>query len=130
MVQSAAPPIRPTREHPNEGEDAPQAPAPLPTQSLEDHRLDDRVERAVRATGCGALRTISVSVNAGVVMLGGRVSSYYLKQVAEVTALVVPGARQIRNGLDVIRPNSDRRQSCAMRQPHSQLSDPPDRKWS
>ena len=104
MVQSAAPLIRPAREHPNEEKDALQATAPLLTQSLEDHRLAERVERALRATGYGALRTVRVSVNARVVILGGRVSSYYLKQVAQATALAVPGAHQIRNGLDVVQP--------------------------
>ena len=80
MVQSATPLIRPTREHPDEEKDALQATAPLLTQSLEDHRLAERVERALRATGYGALRTVRVSVNARVVILGGRVPSYYLKQ--------------------------------------------------
>ena len=90
---------RPRRQH------APQTTAPLLTQSLEDRCLAERVERALRATGYGALRTVRVSVNARVVILGGRVSSYYLKQVAQATALAVPGAHQIRNELDVVKPN-------------------------
>ena len=102
MSQSAT---LPTREHPTEEKHAPQATAPLLTQSLEDHRLAERVERALRATGYGALRTVRVSVNARVVILGGRVSSYYLKQLAQATALAVPGAHQIRNDLDVVQPN-------------------------
>jgi len=105
MVQSATPLIRPTLEYPNEEKDAPQATAPLLTQSLEDHCLAERVERALHATGYGALRTVRVFVNARVVILGGQVSSYYLKQVAQETALAVPGAHQIRNGLDVVQPN-------------------------
>ena len=36
---------------------------------------------------------------------GGRVSSYYLKQLAQATALAVPGAHQIRNDLNVIPPD-------------------------
>jgi len=79
--------------------------APLLPQSLEDHRLAERVERALCATGYGPLRTVRVSVNAGVVILEGRVSSYYLKQVAQATALTVPGTQRIRNDLDVIQPN-------------------------
>ena len=71
MGQSAT---LPTYEHPTEEKDALQATAPLLTQSLEDHRLAERVERALRATGYGALRTVRVSVNARVVILGGRVS--------------------------------------------------------
>src|SRR5271166_3940636 len=99
MSQSAT---LPTREHPTE---APQVTALLVTQSLEDYRLAERVERALRATGYGALRTVRVSVNARVVILGGRVSSYYLKQLAQSAALAVPGAHQIRNDLDVVQPS-------------------------
>ncbi len=102
MSQSAT---LPTREHPTKEKHAPQATAPLLTQSREDHRLAERVERALRTTGYGALRTVRVSVNTRVVILGGRVSSYYLKQVAQATALAVPGAHQIRNDLDVVQPN-------------------------
>jgi len=102
MSQSAT---LPTRERPTEEKHAPQATAPLLTQSLEDHRLAERVERALRATGYGALRTVRVAVNARVVILGGRVSSYYLKQLAQATALAIPGAHQIRNDLDVVQPN-------------------------
>jgi len=102
MSQSAT---LPSRQHPTEERLAPQATAPLLTQSLQDHRLAERVERALRATGYGALRAVRVSVNARVVILGGRVSSYYLKQLAQATALAVPGAQQIRNDLDVVQPN-------------------------
>ena len=56
MVQSAAPLNRPTGGHPDEEKDALQATAPLHTRRLEDHRLADRVERALHATGYGALR--------------------------------------------------------------------------
>jgi len=107
MVQSATPLIRPTGKHPNEEKDAPEGTALLLVQSLEDHCLAERVERALRATGYGSLRTVRVSVNARVVILEGRVSSYYLLQVAQATALAVPGAQQVRNGLDVVQPNQD-----------------------
>ena len=101
MSQSAT---LPTRQYPTEEMDAPQATTLPLTQSLEDHRLAERVERALRATGYGALRTLRVSVSARVVILVGRVSSYYLKQLAQETALAVPGAHQIRNDLDVVQP--------------------------
>jgi len=107
MIQSATPLMRPTDEHPNDEKGAPQATATLLTQSLEDQCLAERVERALRATGYGSLRTVRVSVNARVVILEGRVSSYYLLQVAQATALAVPGAQQVRNGLDVVQPNQD-----------------------
>ena len=81
-----------------------QATVQLLVPSLEDHRLAERVERALRASGYWALRTVRVSVRTRVVFLGGRVSSYYLKQVAQATALAVPGVHQIRNDVNVIQP--------------------------
>ncbi len=105
MVQTATPLIRPTGEDANEDKDAPHSAAPLLTPGPEDHHLAERVGLALRATGYGALSTVRVSVNAGVIILGGRVSSHYVKQVAQATALAVRGAHQIRNGLEVARPN-------------------------
>ena len=119
-----------TCEHPALENYALQAAAPLLTQSLEDHRLAERVERALRATGHGALRTVRVAVNARVVILGGRVFSYYLKQLAQATALAIPGAHQFRNDLEVVRPNGDHQEACALRQPPAKLRDPPNRQAS
>ena len=102
-VQFVAPLIRPTREHPSKEKSLPRETVPLPTQGLEDQRLAQRVERALCATGYGALRTVRVTVSERVVVLGGRVSSYYLKQVAQATALAVSAAHQIRNDLHVVK---------------------------
>lgn len=74
-------------------------------QSLEDHRLAQRVEHAMRATGYGPLRAVVISVSARVVELHGFVPTYYLKQIAQETALAVPGTHQIHNGLDVVPPS-------------------------
>ena len=70
-----------TSEHSDEEKGSPRATASLHNESLEDCRLAERVECALRATGYGALGTVQVSVKARVVMLGGRVATYYLKQV-------------------------------------------------
>jgi hypothetical protein len=85
--------------------DAAKRMTPLLQQSKEDHCLAENVERALCATGYGPLRDIDVIVHAHLVILGGRVPSYYLKQVAQMTALAVPGARHVRNDLDVSRPS-------------------------
>ncbi len=126
--QSAEPLIQPSGEQPTEERNAHQAAVPLHAQSHEDHWLAERVECALRATGYGVLRTVRVSVNARIVILAGRVSSHYVKQVAQATALAVPGAHQIRNFLDVVRPASDRHNACDMPQPQMTLGVPPDRK--
>jgi len=82
-----------------------QATAPILSQNLEDLRLAERIERALCATGYESLRAIGVSVRARVVILRGRVPNYYMKQIAQETALVVPGTHQIDNGLEVVRPS-------------------------
>ncbi|HEY7422952.1 MAG TPA: BON domain-containing protein [Gemmataceae bacterium] len=103
MTASGAPLILPTAE-PTGEKDALQATAQLLTQSLEALRLAERVERALCATGYGPLRRIEVAVHARLVILAGRVPSYYLKQVAQATVQAVPGAHRIRNDLDVAGP--------------------------
>ncbi len=108
MIQSDPALVRSTGEHPNEEKDSIRATALRPTQSVEDHCLAERVVNALRASRYGALRIVRVSVSAGVVILRGRVSSYYLKQVVQATAMAVPGAQEICNGLDVVQPKSGR----------------------
>lgn len=118
----------PTREHPIKEEHAPVATTPLLTQNLEDQQL---VERAIRARGYWALHAVRVSVRTRVVFLGGRVCSYYLKQLAQETALAVPGAHQIRNDLDVVLLNSNHQEASAMRRkPQGTFWDPPDEQSS
>jgi osmotically-inducible protein OsmY len=105
MTQFAAPLIQPARERTDEETDAAQGTTLLPPRSQEDLCLAEHVERALRATGYGPLRGIEVTVRARLVILGGQVPSYYLKQVAQTTALAVPGTRQVRNDLEVSRPS-------------------------
>ena len=93
------------RMHGEENEDDLDTTAQLTTEILEDLRLVERTEHALHATGYGVLRDIEVFVNARVVRLVGRVPSYYLKQIAQVTALAVLGTHQIQNDLDVIPAN-------------------------
>ncbi|MCE9607904.1 MAG: BON domain-containing protein [Planctomycetia bacterium] len=101
MSQSAT---LPAREHPIKEKHDPEVTAPLLTQSLEDQHLAERVERALRARGYRALHAVRASVRARVVVLRGRVSSYYLKQIAQATALAVSGTHEIRNDVDVVQP--------------------------
>jgi hypothetical protein len=75
---------------------------PTPAHS-EEHRLVECVERALRATGYGALREIEVTARGCGVCLQGRVPSYYLKQVAQATTLAVPGTYPLQNALEVTR---------------------------
>ena len=105
MTQSAVPLIQPARERTSEETEAAQGTTLLPKQSPEDLCLAEHVERALCATGYGPLRDIDVTVYSRFVILDGRVPSYFLKQVAQTTALAVPGAHQVRNDLEVGRPS-------------------------
>jgi osmotically-inducible protein OsmY len=101
MAQSGAFLIWPTREPTAAERDAVQATDQRLARSVLDLDLAERVERALRAAGCPPLRAIEVTVEERLVTLGGQVPSYYLKQVAQAVVQTVPGAHQIRNGLDV-----------------------------
>jgi osmotically-inducible protein OsmY len=103
MAKSAALLILPAREPTGEEMDAVRETALLLGQTLEDLRLAERIEHALRASGYGPLRGIEVTVHERLVIFGGRVPSYYLKQLAQAIALAVPGVHQVRNDLDVGR---------------------------
>jgi hypothetical protein len=64
--------------------------------------LAERVERALRANGYPALRTIEVSVEGCRVVLKGRVPSYYMKQMAQVVSLAVAEVQELCNEVEVI----------------------------
>jgi osmotically-inducible protein OsmY len=80
-----------------------QAMAQLLVQSMEDLRLAERVDHALRSTGYVPLRDIAVTVQGRLVMLEGRVPSYFLKQLAQASAMAVPGVQRVRNDLMVGR---------------------------
>lgn len=68
-----------------------------------DERLRARVSQALSATGHVRLRSLDVRVCDGHVTLGGRVPSWYSKQLAQTAALSVDGISSLRNDLDVCR---------------------------
>jgi osmotically-inducible protein OsmY len=103
MTQSASLLVLPNGGPAGEPTDTARA-AALLLQSLEDLDLAERVGRALAASGYGPLRDLEVTVQARLVILAGRVPSYYLKQVAQATALAVRGVERVRNDLEVGRP--------------------------
>ena len=103
MTTSAAFRKQVSRPHSAAQADALPISDPHPTQSQEDRHLADCVERALRATGYGALRDIAVSVHARAIILDGWVPSYHLKQVAQAAVLSVPGVDRVFNDLRVGR---------------------------
>jgi len=81
-----------------------QTPTRMPMRVVDEIPLAERIEGAVRATGYWALRGITVTIDAGVVILTGQVPSYYLKQVAQAAALAVVGVHPVRNEIAVASP--------------------------
>lgn len=79
----------------------------LPAQSLanvqvHDEQILSQVERALLISGyIVTLSEIRVDVHAGCVVLSGRLSTYYLKQVAQTAAMKVGGVVQLRNEIQV-----------------------------
>ena len=104
MAQPAPSLILPTGEPKGEQMNADGAAATPLTQSVVDLDLATRVGCALRATGFAPLRGVEVTVHEQLVILSGQVPSYHLKQLAQATALAVPGAQEVRNDLEVDRP--------------------------
>jgi osmotically-inducible protein OsmY len=104
MGQSTALMVLPCGRPEGEARDTGQTAALRAAQGLADLCLAERVERALRATGHPCLRAIEVTVCGRLVVLRGRVPSYYVKQLAQAAALTVDGAPELRNDIEVVRP--------------------------
>jgi osmotically-inducible protein OsmY len=72
------------------------------TETADKSAIPARVEMSLRTTGYLALRNVHVSSIPSGVQLKGTVSTYHLKQLAQATALRVPGVREVRNELAVV----------------------------
>ena len=58
---------------------------------------------ALRRSAIPALRKLSLEETDAVVVISGRVSSYYLKQLAQEAVMPVLGGRELRNRVAVVR---------------------------
>jgi osmotically-inducible protein OsmY len=61
----------------------------------------EAVQRAMRSSAYRSLSRIGVSTSQGRVVLAGRVSSYYLKQLAQTLAMRVCGRVEVKNEVQV-----------------------------
>lgn len=77
--------------------------------SRADARVAEKIEQALRATGYLSLRELEIFVAEGLVVLRGRVPSYYLRQVTNAAVRAVLGVREVRDELDVVTPRSGSR---------------------
>jgi osmotically-inducible protein OsmY len=103
-MSQSAPGVLLSPQHDEAARNADRAAALLVAQGLVDLCLAERVEGALRATGYSCLRAVAASVCGQLVVLRGRVPSYYLKQIAQAAALGVPGVRELRNDVEVDPP--------------------------
>jgi osmotically-inducible protein OsmY len=62
------------------------------------------IRRALDTTSHGWLHLVAVVTDGDVVVLRGRVPSFYLKQLAQAIVLAVPGVEGLRNELEVYVP--------------------------
>ena len=65
--------------------------------------LAARVESHLRATSYAQLRDVSCETELGVLTLRGRVSTFYMKQIAQTLVREVPGVSQVVNLIQVAR---------------------------
>jgi hypothetical protein len=64
-------------------------------------------EQGLRSSRYPALKTVSCDYQEGVLVLRGRLPTYYLKQIAqEVVAHQVKGVGRLENRIQVVRPAS------------------------
>ena len=74
------------------------------TKSASDDVLAEHIASELRATGYLHLHDLQITARCGVVVLRGRVPSYYLKQLAQTTAMAVSDVRDLKNEITVVCP--------------------------
>ena len=73
-----------------------------PAAAAPEQNLAFRVRRELESSGYAQLRAVEVSATgAGCIHLDGRVQSFYLKQLAQATALGIEGVHSVDNHLQV-----------------------------
>jgi osmotically-inducible protein OsmY len=102
MAQSTALVVLPSAWHEDHEGNANPSVASLLAPSVVDLCLAERVERALHSTCYRSLRGIEVSVCGQLVILRGRVPSYYMKQLVQAVAMEVAGVRELRNEVQVV----------------------------
>jgi len=76
----------------------------LGSDSSPDFGLGELAESRLRSNSYLALKNVSCDCQAGVLVLRGRLPTYYLKQVATAVVAGLPGVRHIVNQIDVGAP--------------------------
>jgi osmotically-inducible protein OsmY len=66
--------------------------------------VQSRAQASLRASAYREVRETTCLFNNGLILLQGRVSSYYLKQMAQTLLMNTPGVRHIVNTIQVVIP--------------------------
>lgn len=82
-------------------------PYPERRAALQDSAVAETARRRLRQNGYLTLCEIDCRYHEGIVFLRGRVSSYYLKQVAQETIRCLAGVEQIINDIEVVWRNKE-----------------------
>jgi len=74
---------------------------PLPETLEEAERIAASIEQAVWRETSGRVRDLRVEVNGHGVLLTGRCTTYYAKQIAQQAAMAFQGANHLTNAIEV-----------------------------
>lgn len=71
-------------------------------------KVQDSIEplavTALRQSPISALHDLEVTATGDVIVLSGRVGSYYYKQLAQETVISIAGEREVVNNIRVLKP--------------------------
>jgi len=73
----------------------------LPETLAEAEELAASIEKAVQRETARGVRNLSVEVNRDGVLLRGRCTTYYCKQLAQHAAMGMPGGDRLTNSIEV-----------------------------
>ena len=73
----------------------------LPETLVEAERLVASIERAVREETGRRVQDLCVEINQNGVLLKGRCTTYYCKQLAQHAAMGMPGGEHVTNSIEV-----------------------------
>ena len=75
--------------------------AALPETLAEAEELAASIERAVQRETSHGVRNLTVEVNRDGILLRGRCTTYYCKQLAQHAAMGIPGGDRLTNSIEV-----------------------------
>ena len=70
-------------------------------QDVESKQVIENIARAIEKSGRFRSAHLEISVSGDDIRLGGRVASYFQKQVAQTAAMEIIGTRQLVNEIEV-----------------------------